>query len=55
MLTDRQRAILGAVVTRHVRDGTPVGSKLISDAGLEWSPSTIRAELASLEPRPSRR
>jgi heat-inducible transcriptional repressor len=49
MLTERQRAILGAVVTRYVRDGTPVGSKLISDTGLEWSPSTIRAELASLE------
>ena len=37
MLTERQRAILGAVVTRHVRDGGPVGSKadLRRRAGVE--------------------
>ena len=37
------------MITRHVRDGRPVGSRVIADAGLEWSPSTIRSELASLE------
>ena len=49
-LSKRQRAILGAVVQRFVEDGSPVGSKALADrASLEWSPSTIRAELASLE------
>lgn len=51
MLSERQRTILGAVVTRYVRDGDPVGSRVIAEAGLRWSPSTIRAELASLEQR----
>lgn len=51
MLSERQRTILGAVVARYVRDGDPVGSKVIAEAGLKWSPSTIRAELASLEER----
>ena len=50
MLNERQRLILGAVVSGYVRDGRPVGSKLIAAGpGSEWSPSTIRAELASLE------
>ena len=50
MLNERQRLILGAVVSGYVRDGKPVGSKLIaSGPGSEWSASTIRSELASLE------
>ena len=49
MLSERQRTILGAVVGRYVRDGRPVGSRVIAEAGLEWSASTIRSELASLE------
>ncbi|MBM3667366.1 MAG: heat-inducible transcription repressor HrcA [Actinobacteria bacterium] len=50
MLSERQRSILGAVVADYVSGGRPVGSRaLASDHALEWSPSTIRAELASLE------
>jgi heat-inducible transcriptional repressor len=50
VLTDRQKAVLGAVVDGYVKDGSPVGSRAIaSRPGVEWSPSTIRAELASLE------
>ena len=50
MLTDRQREILHSVVHGFVEEGRPVGSKALAQrAGLEWSPSTIRAELASLE------
>lgn len=50
MLSERQRTILGAVVTGYVREGKPVGSKaLTTGAGSGWSASTIRAELASLE------
>jgi heat-inducible transcriptional repressor len=50
MLSERQRAILGALVQDYVRDGRPVGSRaLAGEPELEWSPSTIRAELATLE------
>ena len=50
MLTERQRAILGAVVQEFVEDGRPVGSKALVDrAGFDWSASTVRAELAQLE------
>lgn len=50
VLTARQRSILGAVVQDYVDDGKPVGSRVIaSEQGMDWSPSTIRAELASLE------
>jgi heat-inducible transcriptional repressor len=50
MLTDRQKAVLGVVIDGYVRDGRPVGSKLIaSRSEIRWSPSTIRGELASLE------
>jgi heat-inducible transcriptional repressor len=52
VLSERQRLILGAVVSGYVRDGKPVGSKLIATgAGSEWSASTIRGELATLEDR----
>ena len=50
VLSERQRTVLGAVVDGYVEDGKPVGSRAIAGRpGVEWSPSTIRAELASLE------
>jgi heat-inducible transcriptional repressor len=50
VLTDRQETILGAVVEGYVENGRPVGSHLVAARReIEWSPSTIRAELASLE------
>lgn len=49
-LTARQRAILRRVVEVYVETGEPVGSRsLVERAGLEVSPSTVRAELAELE------
>jgi heat-inducible transcriptional repressor len=50
VLTERQQAILGMVVRGYVQDGRPVGSRSIAGReGIDWSASTIRAELASLE------
>ena len=50
MLTERQRAILGVVIEGYVEDGHPVGSRAIAARPqIEWSPSTVRAELATLE------
>jgi heat-inducible transcriptional repressor len=50
MLSERQQTILGAVVQGYVEDGRPVGSRALASRGeMEWSPSTIRAELATLE------
>ncbi len=50
MLSERQRVVLGAVVDGYVKDGSPIGSRVIAErSGIDWSPSTIRAELASLE------
>lgn len=50
MLTERQQAILELVVRDYVAEGRPVASKAIATRReIEWSPSTIRAELASLE------
>ncbi len=50
MLTDRQKAVLGVVVDGYVRDGKPVGSKAVAGRPeIDWSSSTIRSELASLE------
>jgi heat-inducible transcriptional repressor len=50
VLSARQEAILGAVVKAYLRAGRPVGSRAVAGgAGIDWSPSTIRAELASLE------
>ena len=50
MLTDRQEQILRYVVDLHLETARPIGSRAIADrADVEWSPSTIRAELAALE------
>jgi heat-inducible transcriptional repressor len=47
-LTVRQELVLRQVVDEYLAGGVPVGSKLLSEA-VEWGPSTIRGELASLE------
>src|SRR5205085_4173813 len=50
VLTERQKTILGAVVEGYVENGRPVGSRVVAGRPkIEWSPSTIRAELATLE------
>jgi heat-inducible transcriptional repressor len=48
VLTDRQELVLRKVVEEYLDAGAPVGSKALA-AGVEWGPSTIRHELASLE------
>ena len=51
-LTHRQGEILRGVVEAYVATGEPVGSRTLVDrAGLDVSPSTVRAELAELEAR----
>jgi heat-inducible transcriptional repressor len=50
MLSERQQQILILVVDAYLESGKPVGSKAIADrAEVDWSPSTVRAELAELE------
>ncbi len=48
MLTSRQELVLRKVVEEYLEDGLPVGSKALS-VDVQWGPSTIRNELASLE------
>jgi heat-inducible transcriptional repressor len=48
VLTERQELVLRRVVEDYLEAGSPVGSKALS-TGIEWGPSTIRHELASLE------
>jgi heat-inducible transcriptional repressor len=48
MLTSRQELVLRKVVEGYLEGGTPVGSKAVS-VDVQWGPSTIRNELASLE------
>jgi heat-inducible transcriptional repressor len=48
VLTQRQELVLRKVVEEYLEAGSPVGSKSLS-ADVEWGPSTIRHELASLE------
>jgi heat-inducible transcriptional repressor len=48
VLTDRQEMVLRMVVEDYLEGGAPVGSKALS-AAVQWGPSTIRHELASLE------
>ena len=54
-LTERQRAVLRAVVEDYVLTAVPVGSQaLVRRYGLEVSPATIRSAMADLEsPRPA--
>ncbi|HTP23281.1 MAG TPA: heat-inducible transcriptional repressor HrcA [Solirubrobacteraceae bacterium] len=48
MLTSRQELVLRKVVEEYLEGGIPIGSKALS-VTVEWGPSTIRNELASLE------
>jgi heat-inducible transcriptional repressor len=48
MLTSRQELVLRKVVEGYLEAGLPVGSKALS-VDVQWGPSTIRNELASLE------
>jgi heat-inducible transcriptional repressor len=48
VLTDRQELVLRRVLEEYLEGGVPVGSKLLS-AEVQWGPSTIRNELATLE------
>lgn len=48
--SDRQRQILLALCRQYVMGGRPVASGTLCRArGLEWSPATVRNELAALE------
>jgi heat-inducible transcriptional repressor len=50
MTSERQEQILRLVVDADLETGRPVGSKAIAEGrGIEWGPSTVRAELAALE------
>jgi heat-inducible transcriptional repressor len=50
MLTERQELILQLVVDAHLASARPVPSKEVASMpGVEWGPSTVRAELALLE------
>ena len=49
-LSDRKQRLLMALVERHIRDGQPVGSRVLAEAGgLNVSPATIRNIMAELE------
>jgi heat-inducible transcriptional repressor len=49
-LTERQQQILGLVVRTYVETGLPVGSmKLVERYDLDFSPATVRNELAALD------
>ncbi len=50
MLTERQELVLRKVIEEYLAAGAPVGSKaLAAEADVEWGPSTVRHELATLE------
>ena len=50
VLSERQELILRLVVEAHLDSGRPVPSKGVAERpGIEWGPSTVRAELAALE------
>ncbi|MFO0662680.1 MAG: heat-inducible transcriptional repressor HrcA [Polyangiaceae bacterium] len=48
-LSEREKIILYAAVSEFVQNGTPVGSRTISNRGIDLSPATIRNVLSSLE------
>ena len=50
MLTNRQKLILKAIIDLHSEDGTPVGSKALTNLPyLDFSSATIRYDMAVLE------
>jgi len=49
-LNERARHLLKTLIERHIRDGQPVGSRVLArDSGLDLSPATIRNIMADLE------
>lgn len=50
MLSERQQSLLKLVVDSYLETGKPVGSKAVAArTEVQWSASTVRAELAELE------
>jgi heat-inducible transcriptional repressor len=50
MLSERQQRILDLVVGAYLDSGKPIGSAAIAEnPDFDWSPSTVRSELAALE------
>jgi heat-inducible transcriptional repressor len=47
-ISERQQCVLELVVDSYLESGMPIGSRAIA-AQIEWSASTVRAELAALE------
>lgn len=51
-LSDRASTLLRALVSRHIQDGQPVGSRTLhEESGLSLSPATIRNVMSDLEER----
>lgn len=49
-LSERAQHLLRALVERYIRDGQPVGSRMLSrESGMEVSPATVRNVMADLE------
>nr|MBS0019954.1 heat-inducible transcription repressor HrcA [Gammaproteobacteria bacterium] len=49
-LNDRSQHLLKVLVERYIRDGQPVGSRVLAqESGLELSPATVRSIMADLE------
>src|SRR3979409_2613185 len=49
-LSDRAQTLLRVLIESYIRDGQPVGSRVLSrDSGLQWSSATIRNVMADLE------
>ena len=49
-LTERAQYLLKALTERYIREGQPVGSRVLArDAGLQLSPATIRNVISDLE------
>lgn len=49
-LNERAQSLLKVLIERYIKDGAPVGSRLLArDAGLDISPATVRNVMADLE------
>lgn len=49
-LNERSRRLLKSLIDNYVREGAPVGSKVLAkDSGLDLSPATIRSVMTDLE------
>jgi heat-inducible transcriptional repressor len=49
-ISERQQSVLELVVDSYLESGLPIGSRAIAARPeIEWSPSTVRAELSALE------